>query len=255
MSSSTAVITGPISVGSWVKCTPRPRSRSYSAATSSTAKDVNGMPSATSASLNGLAAGCSSGSRTSLGAVRVLRGHHGDPPMLAHRNVVLLLETEDLGVEPQRLLLVVDEHAGQIDSHGDPFPAPVTGRQSMMDAMESTRVDRWLWAVRLTKTRADAATACRGGHVRVNDRPAKPSATVSPGDEVRARVGDTTRIVEVVRVIQKRVGAADAVTCYLDRTPARPATPFVPVAARDRGAGRPTKRDRRILDRWRAGQV
>jgi ribosome-associated heat shock protein Hsp15 len=125
----------------------------------------------------------------------------------------------------------------------------------MMDAMESTRVDRWLWAVRLTKTRPDAAAACRGGHVRVNDRPAKPSTTVSPGDEVRARVGDTTRIVEVVRVIPKRVGAADAVVCYLDRTPAPPPASAVPVAPRDRGAGRPTKRDRRIVDRWRAGQV
>ena len=119
--------------------------------------------------------------------------------------------------------------------------------------MESTRLDRWLWAVRLSKTRPDAAAACRGRHVRVNDRPAKASTTVSPGDEVRALIGNTTRIVEVVRVIQKRVGAADAVTCYLDRTPAPPPTP-VPVAARDRGAGRPTKRDRRLLDKWRAGQ-
>ena len=127
-------------------------------------------------------------------------------------------------------------------------------RQFMMEVMESTRVDRWLWAVRLTKTRPDAAAACRGGHVRVNDRPAKPATIVSPGDEVRARVGDTTRILEVVRVIQKRVGAADAATCYLDRSPAPPAISQVLVAARDRGAGRPTKRDRRILDKWRAGQ-
>jgi ribosome-associated heat shock protein Hsp15 len=122
-----------------------------------------------------------------------------------------------------------------------------------MDGMESTRIDRWLWAVRLTKTRPDAAEACRGGHVRVNDRPAKPSTMVSPGDQVRARVGETTRIVEVVRVIQKRVGAADAVTCFLDRTPPPPPTAPVPVAFRDRGAGRPTKRDRRMLDKWRAG--
>jgi ribosome-associated heat shock protein Hsp15 len=132
---------------------------------------------------------------------------------------------------------------------------PHAGRQFMMGVVESTRVDRWLWAVRLSKTRPDAAAACRGGHVRVNDRPAKPSTTVSPGDEVRARVGDTTRIVEVVRVIPKRVGAADAVLCYLDRTSAPPPASAVLVAARDRGAGRPTKRDRRILDRWRAGQV
>ncbi|MGK2882908.1 MAG: RNA-binding S4 domain-containing protein [Mycobacterium sp.] len=123
----------------------------------------------------------------------------------------------------------------------------------MMDGVESTRLDRWLWAVRLTKTRPDAVAACRGGHVRVNDRVAKPSTMVVPGDEVRARVGDRTRIVEVVRVIQKRVGAADAVTCFLDRTPPPPPV-SVPVAVRDRGAGRPTKRDRRTLDRWRAGR-
>lgn len=121
-------------------------------------------------------------------------------------------------------------------------------------AMESTRVDRWLWAVRLSKTRPDAAAACRGGQVKVNGRQAKPSTMVAPGDEVRARVGETTRVVHVARVIQKRVGAADAVTCYLDRTPPPPPSASVPVAVRDRGAGRPTKRDRRMLDKWRAGQ-
>jgi ribosome-associated heat shock protein Hsp15 len=117
--------------------------------------------------------------------------------------------------------------------------------------MESTRVDRWLWAVRLVKTRPDAAAACRGGHVRVNDRPAKPATAVSPGDEVKARVGDGTKVVEVVRVIQKRVGATDAATCYLDRTPKPPPETVIPIAARDRGAGRPTKRDRRLLDKLR----
>lgn len=118
-------------------------------------------------------------------------------------------------------------------------------------------MDRWLWAVRLTKTRPDAAAACRGGHVRVNDRPAKPATTVAPGDVVRARVGDRTRTVEVVRVIQKRVGAADAVTCYIDRTPAPPptTTASAAIAVRGRGAGRPTKRERRALDKWRAGRL
>jgi ribosome-associated heat shock protein Hsp15 len=89
--------------------------------------------------------------------------------------------------------------------------------------------------------------------VRVNDKPAKPATTVSPGDEVRARVGEVTRIVEVVRVIQKRVGAADAATCFVDRTPAPPPETSIPVARRERGAGRPTKRERRMLDRFRAG--
>jgi ribosome-associated heat shock protein Hsp15 len=115
-------------------------------------------------------------------------------------------------------------------------------------------VDRWLWAVRLTKTRPDAVAVCRGGHVRINDRTAKPATTVSPGDEVRVRVGDTTRIVEVVRVIQKRVGATDAAACLIDRTPAPPPETAAPVARRDRGAGRPTKRERRILDKFRTGQ-
>lgn len=88
--------------------------------------------------------------------------------------------------------------------------------------------------------------------MRVNDRPAKPATTVVPGDEVRARVGGTTRIVEVVRVIQKRVGPSDAATCFIDRTP--PPPPNIPVAPRDRGAGRPTKRERRMLEKFRSGE-
>lgn len=114
-------------------------------------------------------------------------------------------------------------------------------------------MDRWLWAVRLTKTRTDAAAACRGGHVRVNDRPAKPATTVVPGDEVRVRAVGATKVVEVVRIIQKRVGAPDAATCFIDRTPKPPPEALMPVARRDRGAGRPTKRDRRVLDKFRQG--
>ncbi|MFP5022679.1 RNA-binding S4 domain-containing protein [Pseudonocardia phyllosphaerae] len=114
--------------------------------------------------------------------------------------------------------------------------------------MESTRVDRWLWSVRLAKTRAEAATACRGGHVRINDRPAKPAAPVRVGDTVRVRVHEKNRIVEVARIIEKRVGAPVAQECYVDHTPPEPATPQPVFARRERGAGRPTKRDRRVLD-------
>ena len=115
--------------------------------------------------------------------------------------------------------------------------------------MDSTRVDRWLWAVRLSKTRADAATACRGGHVRVNDKPAKPSTAVRAGDTVRTRLYEIPRIVEVGRVIEKRVGAPEAVTCYVDHTPPPPPKEDVAaVAHRERGAGRPTKRDRRRME-------
>ncbi|WP_211241411.1 RNA-binding S4 domain-containing protein [Pseudonocardia spinosispora] len=120
--------------------------------------------------------------------------------------------------------------------------------------MESTRIDRWLWAVRLTKTRPDAAAACRAGHVKVNDIPAKPATTISVGDEVRARINQVNRIVEVTQVIQKRVGAPQAAACYIDNTPPPPPQPVLPVARRDRGAGRPTKRERRVLDAWRSSQ-
>lgn len=114
--------------------------------------------------------------------------------------------------------------------------------------MESTRLDRWLWSVRLAKTRSEAAAACRGGHVRVNDHPAKPATPVRAGDRVRARLHERTRTLEVTKVIEKRVGAPIAQECYIDHTPPEP-TGVAPVfARRDRGAGRPTKRDRRVLD-------
>jgi ribosome-associated heat shock protein Hsp15 len=121
--------------------------------------------------------------------------------------------------------------------------------------VESTRLDRWLWTVRLARTRPDAAAACRAGHVRVNGRAAKPATPVAPGDEVRARVHEVTRVVDVVRVIPRRVGAPEAALCYVDRTPAPPPEAAVPVARRARGAGRPTKRERRVLDSFRSGRL
>jgi ribosome-associated heat shock protein Hsp15 len=116
----------------------------------------------------------------------------------------------------------------------------------------STRVDRWVWAIRLFKTRSDATDACRGGHVRVNGSTAKPAAPVRPGDRVEVRAHGTDRIVEVVEVIDKRVGAAVAVGCFVDHTPPPPDVDRTRVAPRERGAGRPTKRERREIDRWRA---
>lgn len=116
----------------------------------------------------------------------------------------------------------------------------------------ATRVDRWVWAVRLTRTRALAAAACRSGHVKVNGDRAKPATTVRAGDEVRVRVEGVERVVDVVRVIEKRVGAGVAAECLVDRTPPPPPPAEVPGGAvRDRGAGRPTKRDRREIARLR----
>ncbi len=116
--------------------------------------------------------------------------------------------------------------------------------------MEAARVDQWLWAVRIFKTRAEATEACKGGHVRVNDVAAKPASRVRPGDHVGAHVHGRERVFEVVEPIVKRVGAARAAACLVDHSPpAAPPedTPF----SRPRGSGRPTKRERRQLDRLR----
>jgi ribosome-associated heat shock protein Hsp15 len=119
------------------------------------------------------------------------------------------------------------------------------------EELASTRVDRWLWAVRVFKTRTEATDACRGGHVKVNDSSAKAATVVRVGDRVSVRSPARRRDVEVARVIDKRVGAPVAAACLVDRT--EPAPPGEPVPfVRDRGAGRPTKRDRRDLDRFRA---
>jgi ribosome-associated heat shock protein Hsp15 len=111
---------------------------------------------------------------------------------------------------------------------------------------DSVRVDVWLWSVRVTATRSAATDLCRGGHVKVDGRPAKPATMVKVGDRVSARGRD----LEVVQIIEKRVGAPVAATCYLDHSPPPPPKEER-VAARERGAGRPTKRERREIDHWR----
>ncbi|MEW6934710.1 S4 domain-containing protein [Trueperella pyogenes] len=114
--------------------------------------------------------------------------------------------------------------------------------------MEQVRIDQWLWAVRQTKTRSAATAACRAGHVRINDEPAKAAAKVKTGDVVRYRVQGWDRILKVDKLIAKRVGAPVAREAYTDLTPERPKV-YLPVMQRERGAGRPTKRERRELDR------
>ena len=117
---------------------------------------------------------------------------------------------------------------------------------------ESARVDAWVWAVRLTKTRSQASTACRGGHVTVNGERAKPATLVRVGDRVEVRLHGTVRIVEAMRLLVKRVGAPVAQTAYIDHSPPPPPRDkAMPFGIRDRGAGRPTKRERRQLDRLR----
>lgn len=118
--------------------------------------------------------------------------------------------------------------------------------------MDRARVDAWIWGVRLYTTRSQAAAACRAGHVRVNGDRAKPATLVGPGDEVAVQLPGREKIYEVTAILVKRASAAVAAECYIDKTPPPPPREFVaPVASRLRGTGRPTKRERRDIDRFR----
>jgi ribosome-associated heat shock protein Hsp15 len=123
------------------------------------------------------------------------------------------------------------------------------------------RVDAWLWAIRLFKTRSQAQAACNAGHVRVRGDRAKPATPLKVGDEVRVTGGPRERIVVVRQLLVKRVGAAVAAEAYEDHSPPPPKKEAQTlgiglvggfgVGIRDRGAGRPTKADRRQIDKLR----
>jgi ribosome-associated heat shock protein Hsp15 len=117
---------------------------------------------------------------------------------------------------------------------------------------DSVRADRWLWAARLFKTRALAAAACSGGKVEVNDQRAKPARLLRAGDLLRVTLPAGRRVVRILGLAERRGPAPTARALYDDLTP--PAPPRVrtsPAAYRPPGAGRPTKRERRQLDRLR----
>ncbi len=119
---------------------------------------------------------------------------------------------------------------------------------------ERARLDKWLWCVRLFKTRALATDACRAGTVLVNDLPAKPARDVHVGEIVTVRQGLITRTMRVVAVPASRLGAKLVPAHGEDLTPAAEyekahAQRVQHLLAREKGSGRPTKRDRRQLER------
>ena len=122
----------------------------------------------------------------------------------------------------------------------------------------STRVDKWLWAVRIFKTRTLASDTCKSNKVRINDKRAKASSEIKVGDIVQAKKNGFNFEFKVLEVIQKRVGASIAVTCYEDVTPEAELKKyqawFVGKAQperREKGDGRPTKKQRRTIEEFK----
>ncbi|OUW16999.1 MAG: hypothetical protein CBD18_05670 [Opitutales bacterium TMED158] len=119
--------------------------------------------------------------------------------------------------------------------------------------VEKARVDRWLWAVRLFKTRSQSTEACRGGKVRIRDEKVKPSRSLKVGDTLAVQQGLVARTVKVVGLIEKRVGAKLVADFMEDLTPPEAyevlqQTRAQSILQRDRGAGRPTKKERREIE-------
>lgn len=123
----------------------------------------------------------------------------------------------------------------------------------MGETTGAMRIDRWLWAARFFKSRTLAAAACTGGKVDVNGEAARPARLVRPGDLVAVTVGPgRRRTARVTGLAERRGPASDARALYEDLTPPEPPRPrSAPPPYREPGAGRPTKRERRQLDRLR----
>lgn len=124
--------------------------------------------------------------------------------------------------------------------------------------MDKVRIDKWLWSVRIWKSRSQATDACKSGKVKIDGVTIKPSYQVAVGETVQVRKEGFDMVYKVLKLIEKRVGAPIAETCYENLTPADELNKFkdwfVGKAAaerRERGAGRPTKRERRDLDRFK----
>ncbi|PRP94288.1 RNA-binding S4 domain-containing protein [Enhygromyxa salina] len=121
-----------------------------------------------------------------------------------------------------------------------------------MPDLTAVRIDKWLWAARMFKTRSAASTACSAGHVKIAGESAKASKTVKPGDLVDVLTPGGPRNLEIVALGDRRGPAAVAVTLYLDHTPPPPPPEEQALEGiRERGAGRPTKKNLRDLRKLR----
>jgi len=122
-----------------------------------------------------------------------------------------------------------------------------------MPQKEKLRIDKYLWAIRLFKTRTLASDACRAGRVKLDSQNIKPSHEVKVGEIYQVSKGIERKVVKVTGLLENRTDAKTAVNFYQDITPEEQTQAFkslfhAPILKRDRGAGRPTKRDRREID-------
>lgn len=122
--------------------------------------------------------------------------------------------------------------------------------------MDKTRIDKWLWSIRVFKTRTLATDSCKAGKVKVNDEQVKPSYFVRVGEVVQVKKDGFNMIYKVLSIIEKRVGASEAQLCYENQTPEAELNKYKEWYVgktlgefREKGTGRPTKRDRREIDR------
>lgn len=123
-----------------------------------------------------------------------------------------------------------------------------------MEKLEKIRLDKYLWAIRVYKTRTLAAAACDRSKVKLNDQAVKASHTVKPGETYHIKIDtDYTRIIEVVKVLDKRHAFSFVKDYFIEHSPPRPKKEVLPSvfvlpqAKRDKGSGRPTKKDRRNM--------
>ena len=127
-----------------------------------------------------------------------------------------------------------------------------------MCEIEKLRIDKYLWAIRAFKTRSISTEACKAGRIKMNGNNLKPSHVVKVGEEYTVQKGPDKKVVKVIGLLERRVDAKTAVTFYQDLTPLEDTASYksmfhTPNLSRDRGTGRPTKKDRREIDDLQEG--
>ena len=125
-----------------------------------------------------------------------------------------------------------------------------------MDEKNTTRIDKWLWAVRIFKTRSLATKACSAGKVKIDDNKVKASRNIQPGDMIQIRKGVVKNKYKVLKIAEKRMGAKMVLNYLNDITPEEELAKLktarvIQIQTREKGRGRPTKKERRIMDKLR----